>query len=209
VDIFNDQPAELEVSVSFTFPTFTVTKEELPAFADELDAKDLTVDLVLLLPFQFTAATPIPIFAGQTGSLPNPAMKLVTTTANNGDLFGRSGSGDSGVLGEVLTSLKALTLEITAVNNLGINGEVIMLSKIPTTYPPPYPAGVDELGTINLSGKSTIRIPKSTLDIYPFSPALEIYLKGDFDIKRSLPTGAGAMSMNMGIILQTGIDMTF
>jgi hypothetical protein len=107
---------------------------------------------------------------------------------------------------EVLTNLKALTLEITAANNLGIDGEVIMLNKMPTSYPPPY-TDIEELGTINLSGKSTVRIAKEVLDNYPFSPALEIYLKGDFDIKRSLPDGK-AMTMNMGIILKTDIDKT-
>jgi hypothetical protein len=40
------------------------------------------------------------------------------------------------------------------------------------------------------------------------SPALEIYLDGDFDIKRSLPP-EGAMTITMAVTLQTNIDMTF
>jgi hypothetical protein len=196
-EILNQSPDDLKIKVGFTIGSITVTESQLPSFLAELST-DLTAHLILLLPFQFTTAASIPVFAGPTGSLPNPAMELVP---GGGDLLGRTGSGDG--LEDIFNNLKALGLEVTVENNLGINGHVSMLEAMPTgPSPNPNPA---ELGQIKLSGKSTIFIPKDKL-AYPFSPALEIYLEGDFDIKRSLG-GADALKMNMGAILKTDIDM--
>jgi hypothetical protein len=82
---------------------------------------------------------------------------------------------------------------------------------MPASYAsPPSSPGGNELGRISLSGESVITIPKEKLvsdPFVPFSPVLEIYLNGNFDIKRSPP--AKAMTMNLGIILHTDLKKTF
>jgi hypothetical protein len=143
----------------------------------------------------------IPVFAGPddpSNTLPNPAMELVE---NGGDLLGRDGDGS---MDDIVENLESLIMEASVVNNLGINGYIKMLPAMPPSYNP----NADELGRISLSGKSAVTIPKAKLETPPFSPVLEIYLEGDFDIKRSLPP-EGAMTMNLGIVLRTGIDKTF
>jgi hypothetical protein len=207
-DIFNQQPEGLEVSLELNISpgAISIPKNKLRAFAAELRNNNLTAHLILLLPFQFTvdkttAPDGIAVFAGPTGTPtgPNPAIELVTGGA---DLLGRTGSGDG--LEEILEQLKALGLEVTVENNLGINGYVSMLDVMPDGVNTPEP-----LGKIKLSGKSTVMIPSDKLGI-PFSPALEVYLEGDFDIKRSLPGGVTldkALKMTMGAILKTDIDM--
>jgi hypothetical protein len=208
--IFNQQPDGLTAAIDFTVGTITLNSlSELRAFADELRTP-LTAHLVLLLPFQFTASSPIPVLAGPdpanppANSPPNPAIALVDGGA---DLLGR-GSGGDGAMEDIMENLQSLGMEISIVNNLGINGYIKMLPKMPIVYDPAVNPTAEGLGTIKLSGKSTVTIPRDKLEDVPFSPALEIYLNGDFDIKRSLPT-EGAMTMSMAVILRTDIDMTF
>jgi hypothetical protein len=126
-------------------------------------------------------------------------MQLVD---GGGDLLGRDGSGGS--LDEIMQNLQSISVETTVVNNLGINGYVLMLREMPAPSPASPPAA---LGKIDLSGKSVLTIARADLEQAPFSPALEIYLNGDFDIKRTLPP-EGAMTMNMALILRTAVDMT-
>jgi hypothetical protein len=202
--IFNQNPEGLEAGLALSIsPAISIPKNKLRAFAAELRSTHLTAHLILLLPFQFTAdktlaPNGIPVFAGPTGSLPSPAIEL----SPSGDLLGRTGSG--GGLDEILDQLKALGLEVTVENNLGINGYASLLDVMPDGLNIPV-----ELGKIKLSGKSTVMIPQAKLTA-PFSPALAVYLEGDFDIKRSLPGGVTldkAIKMNMGVILKTDIDM--
>jgi hypothetical protein len=193
--------------------TTQVQKTDFPAFAAELSSTPLTAHLVLLLPFQFTTTVPIPVHAGPdyTGIIPppgvtpppDPAMPLIK---GGDDLLGRNADGSGGAMGDITENLKALIIDTTVVNNLGIAGYIKVLNKMPV-YPPDDPEPV-ELGKIKLTGKSSLPIPKAHLETAPFSPAMEIYLDGDFDINRSLPP-EGAMTMSMGIILQTNIDTTF
>jgi hypothetical protein len=198
--VFNGKPSSLKAEIDFTIGAITINSlDELRAFAADLRTP-LSANLVLLLPFQFSASSPIPVFAGPDDSSnpnPNPAIKLMDS-----DLLGRDGEG---AMDDMTENLQSLTMELSIVNNLGINGYIKMLKAMPT---PASPSPAELEGTISLSGKSSITIPKATLETVPFSPALEIYLDGDFDIKRSLPP-EGAMTMNMAIILRTAIDMTF
>jgi hypothetical protein len=208
-EIFNNPnpPADLKAQLDFAVGTISIgNSEELRAFAGELRTP-LTAHLVLLLPFQFTASAPIPVFAGPdlgatpppAGYPPNPAMKI----SDSGDLLGRDGAGN-GTMDKVVNNLQAFIMEVAIVNNLGINGYIKMLPGVPGTYDPT----IEGLGeNIGLSGTSSISIAKDKLG-YPFSPALEIYLDGDFDIKRSSPPGE-AMAVNLGIILRTSVEKTF
>jgi hypothetical protein len=199
-------PAGLKAELGFTVgPVVVNNLDELKEISAQLRSTPLTADLVLLLPFQFRTASPIPVFAGPDvgnpappGSPPNPAMGLIN---DGGDLLGRDSGGGS--LDELMEGLRSISLEIVMVNNLGINGYVLMCREMPTTAAP-NPA---ELGRINLSGKSVLTIARADLEQVPFSPALEIYLDGEFDIKRSLPP-EGAMAMNLAIVLRSTIDMT-
>jgi hypothetical protein len=210
-DIFNDPnpPSGLKAQIDFTVGDITIgSLDELRGFAADLRSTPLSAHLVLLLPFQFTAADPIPVFAGppvdpsdpNPAEAPNPAMELIS---GGGDLLGRDGGGE-GTMEDIMESVKSLSLETNVVNNLGINGYVMMLREMPSAANPKPP----EVGQINLSGTSSLTIAKADLDAVPFSPALEIYLNGDFDIKRSLPE-EGAMTMTMAVILRTDVDMTF
>jgi hypothetical protein len=203
-DILNKSPVELEVNVEFKIGPIQVPHSELASFAEDLKTP-LTAHLVLLLPFQFSTTSPIPVYAGPEvspgasvapGDPPNPAMVIM----KDGDLLGRD-SGGGGALEDI--EIRSITLKVSVVNHLGINGYISMLGKMPTVYPSD-PA--DVLGKIYLSGDSAVRIPKDKL-APPFSPVLEIYLDGDFDINRSLPP-EGAMTMDMNVTVQTGIDMT-
>jgi hypothetical protein len=204
--VFNDQnpPASLTAELTFTVGAITLnTLAEIRAFADELSTP-LTAHLVLFLPFQFTASDPIPVFAGPDPALspsPNPAIKLI----DSGDLLGRDG-GDE-FMDDIGRSLKSLTLEASVANKLGIGGYVKMLQAMPSSYDP----SAEGLGIISLSGESSITIPGTVLNtdpFVPFSPALEVYLEGDFDIKRN-PSQEDAVTMNLGIILHTSLTKTF
>jgi hypothetical protein len=209
-DIFNadPQPEGLKADITFNIGEILIPKNELAAFAADLRTP-LTAHLILLLPFQFTTSVPIPVFAGPDwgdsppeGSPPNPAMELIP---GGGDLLGRGGDDEDGTMSDIVKNLKSLSVEASVTNNLGINGYVKMLAAMPTTASPD-PRELE--GSITLSGTSTLTILKSDLETPPFSPALAIYLEGDFDIKRSLPP-EGAMAMSMAIILRTNVDMTF
>ncbi|MDR3249301.1 MAG: hypothetical protein LBT39_11005 [Treponema sp.] len=202
--ILNQSPDDLTVKVGFTIGTIQVPKNQLASFAAELRTP-LAAHLVILLPFQLTATAPIPVFAGPTGgSPPNPAMELIS---GGKDLLGRS-SGTDGAMEDILDNLASLTMQIKLVNNLGINGYIVMLDEMPTDLPAARPPlDPHELGKINLSGKSSVTITKDRLDTVPFSPALEVFLDGDFDIKRSF--SGPALSSTIGIILKTDIDTTF
>jgi hypothetical protein len=205
--IFNASPppASLKAELDFTVGNITIySLDELRAFAAELQTP-LTAHLVLLLPFRFTAKNPIPVFAGPDpanppGSSPKPAVKLID---KGGDLLGREPGGDD-IMDDIGRNLKALSLEVSVVNNLGINGFIKMLPAMPGAYNP----AAEGLGKIGLSGVSSIIIPGETLKNVPFSPALEVYLEGDFDIKRKQPS-LDAMTMNLGIILHTDLEKTF
>jgi hypothetical protein len=210
--VFNNAPPNLKATIAFAVGEITINSlEELRAFAADLQTP-LTANLVLLLPFRFTvnnekAPRGIPVFAGPeldpaapADSPPNPAIGLIE---NGGDLLGRDGSGE-GAMEDIMENLQSLVMEASIVNNLGINGYIKMLPAMPESYDP----NAGELGRIKLSGTSSISIPKDKLETLPFSPALEIYLDGAFDIKRDLPP-EGAMTMNMAIILRTTIDVTF
>jgi hypothetical protein len=207
-DVFNGQSVGLKVEMGFAIGDITLNNlNELRAFARDLQIP-LTAHLILLLPFQFTvnktkAPNGIPVFAGPSANPigTEPAMALIE---GGGDLLGRDTGGGDGTMDDIMENLQSLSLEVSIVNNLGINGSIKMLKEMPTTTNP----DPGEVGKINLSGKSAITINKSDLEPPPFSPALEIYLDGDFDIKRSLPP-EGAMTMDMAVILRTNIDMTF
>jgi hypothetical protein len=194
-DIFNAAPAALKVEFGFDIGQITIKdSEEHSKFIDQLKKSPLTAHLVLLLPFQFRAAKPIPVLDG------SDAMELVK---GGGDLLGRGSGGDS--MDEIMKNLGAISIETTVVNNLGINGYALMLKEMPTESLPPDAPLPKELGKINLSGKSMLTITKADLGEEYFSPVLEIYLEGDFDIP--LPE-EGAMTMSMAMILRTDIDMT-
>jgi hypothetical protein len=217
-DIFNEQPTGLKANIDFHVGDITIgSLNELRDFAGDLRSTPLSAHLVLLLPFQFTVnkeKTPggggIPVFAGQdfgdspppANSPPNPAMELIS---GGGDLLGRGGGGEEDTMEDIVENIKSLSLEATVENNLGINGYIKMLREMPS---PANPNPPELEGRINLSGTSDLTITKADLDTVPFSPALEIYLDGDFDIKRSLPKD-GAMTMTMAVILRTDIDKTF
>jgi hypothetical protein len=185
--------------------TIQIPHSELAAFAQDLRTP-LIAHLVLFLPFQFSTATPIPVYAGPDygdspppEAPPNPAMEI----KKGEDLLGRSDDDSGGVMKDI--DIRSITMDISVINNLGINGFINMLGKMPVD--PPDPTNTP-LGKIYLSGKSTVQIPKDKLTP-PFSPVLEIYLDGDFDISRSpLPT-EGAMTMDINVTVQTAIDMTF
>jgi hypothetical protein len=203
--IFNDAPAGLKVELNVTVGGITVDNlGELKELSAQFKSTHLTAHLVLLLPFQFTAAKPVPVMAGPDD--PPNDKSAIPLVEGGGDLLGR-GSGDDS-MDEIMKNLGAISIEATVVNNLGINGFVLMLPKMPTESLPPGSLPLDHLGKINLSGKSMLTITKADLEHVPFSPALEIYLDGDFDIKRSPLPEEGAMTMSMAMILRTDIDMT-
>ncbi|MDR1972845.1 MAG: hypothetical protein LBQ46_13100 [Treponema sp.] len=202
-DVINNKPTDLKADLTFNIGTVHVPQAELVQFAAEL-ATPLSAHLVLFLPFQFTADN-IPVFAGPDPAVgspapPNPAMELI---GGGDDLLGRGSGGEEGVMEDILKNLTALALEVSLTNNLGIGGYGILRSAMPTAWP----SDTEDLGQFGLSGKSMVTIPKDQLP-NPFSPALEIYLHGEFDIKRTLPP-EGAMTVNLGVILRTGIDTTF
>jgi hypothetical protein len=204
--VFNKRPAPTGLKVKLDLKVGKITVDNLDELK-ELSAQfestpNLTADLVFLLPFQFTTAKPVPVLAGPPDNLPN--SKSAMQPFGESDLLGR-GDGDES-MDEIMKNLGAISIEAAVVNNLGINGYVLMRREMPTSsLPKPK-----ELGKINLSGKSMLTIVKADLEHVPFSPALEIYLDGDFDIKRksSSEDSEAAMTMSMAMILRTDIDMT-
>jgi hypothetical protein len=206
--IFNGKPDGLKAQLDFTVGPVTINSlNELRDFAAQLRTP-LSAHLVILLPFQFTvnkttAPDGIPVFAGPSANPigTDPAMELIP---GGGDLLGRDSGDEDGTMADIMENLRSLSLEASVTNNLGINGYVKMLREMPGSANATTP----ELGRINLSGSSGLTIDKKDMETVPFSPALEIYLDGDFDIKRSLPP-EGAMTMTMAVILRTSIDTTF
>jgi hypothetical protein len=101
---------------------------------------------------------------------------------------------------EVFDNMRSMSLDFTVVNNLGFAATVELINP-PATTP---------LGSIGLSGQSSILFSKDQIAVIPFSPIINTYLneKQTFSIIR-LPENQKAIDMSLGITIQTDIKQTF
>jgi hypothetical protein len=209
---------DFDYSISVGQSLITIPAAEFPAFLEELKTP-LTVCLAIILPLQFTAPTPVPILAADEASRGADNCAIVMNDSGT-DLFGRNGGGEaSETMEKVLNNMTALSLQVSVTNNLGINGFLTMNGQVtpesnrpnnPLEPIPPPPAG-DTLGRISLTGDSTITLTKEYIEkTNPFNPAFELFLEGDFEIKRTASNpGLKPLEMSLGAVVQTNIDKVF
>jgi hypothetical protein len=208
--ILNDQANE---KLNFDYaisgrPSIQIPLEDLPAFREELKTP-LTVYLAIVLPFRFTAPRPIPVLAGDGASRPDNCA--ITTDETGKDLFGREGEGTSDTLEKLLNNMSSLSLTVSVTNNLGIGGFFTMnrgITPVGDRSTPLAPME-DALGRISLSGNSAVSLSKAEIEkTNPFNPVFELFLEGDFEIKRTAPEGK-PLEMSLGVVVQTVIDKVF
>jgi hypothetical protein len=208
--ILNDQTNEklnFDYSISGR-PSIEIPLEDLPAFQEEVKTP-LTVYLAIVLPFRFTAPRPIPVLAGDEASRPDSCA--ITTGEAGKDLFGREGEGASDTLEKILNNMSSLSLNVSVTNNLGIDGFFTMNRGITPVGERSIPLAPmdDALGRIKLSGNSAVTLSKAEIEkTNPFNPVLELFLEGDFEIKRTTAEGK-PLEMSLGMVVQTVIDKVF
>jgi hypothetical protein len=184
-------------------PSIGIAAYELAAFLEELKTP-LSARLAIVLPLQFTTVKPVPILAAV-----RPDKGAIVMNKDGKDLFGREGGEASGTMKDVLNYMSSVTLTVSVINNLGAEGYFTM-NRAVVDRPAPLPLD-DALGRISLSGSSGVTLTKDFIEkTNPFNPAFELFLEGDFDIKRSAENnGKPPLEMNLGVVVQTIINKVF
>jgi hypothetical protein len=172
--LINACPQKLGFQYTIKSGEISITRQE---YAD-LKKESLSLDMVLIIPLKFNIKEEIPVLAGEGEKgddgvgFAGPAISISDT-----DLFGRGGADDEGSMGEVFKRLQSIALDVTVINDLGLNGYARMIN------------GDSTLGTLKLSGKSTIQMTRKQVETLPFSPKVAVYLsKGILAIKRTAKT---------------------
>jgi hypothetical protein len=214
-DVLNDR-ANGKINFDYTISgqsAIEIPVGELPAFLEELKTP-LTVYLAIVLPFRFTSDRPVPVLVGDSVSRPDSSAIIMDEGGK--DLFGRDGGGTSDTLQKVLNNMSAINLTISVTNRLGINGFLTMNREVtPVGDRPENPLAPmpDALGRISLSGNSAVTLTKAEVEeINPLNPVFELFLEGDFEIKRPAADekpGEKPLEMSLGVVVQTAIDKVF
>jgi hypothetical protein len=206
-DILNldNPPANLDFKYEIALGNITVKSGELDAIREDFKTP-LSAILVLVLPFQFTVIKDVPILSERND---DPEYKAISLLGEGEDLFGRNAAdGESeGSITDILDRMQSLVIRVNIENNLGLAGYAPVYSAKPNPGDP----NENLLGSIGLSGSSSIAVPKSKM-ANPFNIWVEMYLgEGqNFDIKRPaedpevLP-----LKLSLAVIVKTRINETF
>jgi hypothetical protein len=207
-DILNQDnpPGKLDFEYEINIGNIRAKYDDLPVIREDFQKKTLSVILVLLLPFQFSAGEDVPILSERNT---DPDAGAIHLLEEGGDLFGRSSADDKdgGSVKDVLKRMQSLVIHVNIENNLGLAGYAPVYSARPNPGDP----NENLLGRMNLSGSSSIAVSKSRA-VYPFNIWVEMYLrKGqEFDIKRQTkdPT-VPPLKLSLAVVVKTRINETF
>jgi hypothetical protein len=206
-DILNQDnpPEKLDFEYKINIGNIRAKYDDLPAIREEFKTP-LSAVLVLVLPFQFSAGENIPILSERNADPDTGAIHLLE---EGKDLFGRNSADDESesAAKDVLERMQSLVIHANIENNLGLTG-----------YAPVYGARTNPddpkenlLGAMDLSGSSSIAVPKSKI-IYPFNIWIEMYLKEgqNIDIKRQAEDPAILpLKLSLAVVVKTRINETF
>jgi hypothetical protein len=206
-DILNQDnpPEKLDFEYTINIGNITAKYEDLPVIREDFQ-KPLSAILVLVLPFQFTAGEDIPILSEKNT---DPDAGAIHLLEEGGDLFGRGSADDEGTgsVKDVLERMQSLVIHVNIENNLGLAGYAPVYSARPNPGDP----NENLLGRMNLSGLSSIAVPKSRA-VYPFNIWVEMYLgKGqNFDIKRPVEDpDVLPLKLSLAVVVKTRVNETF
>jgi hypothetical protein len=205
-DILNQDnpPEKLDFEYEINIGNITVKYDDLPAIKEEFK-KPLSATLVLVLPFQFRASEEVSILSEKNTDSDTKAIHILD---EGKALFGRGSADESeSSMKELVDRMQSLVIQINVENNLGLTGYAPVYSMRPDPEEPEE----NLLGRIELSGSSSVAIPKSKT-VYPFNIWVEVYLKKgqEFDIKRPAEDPSVLpLKLSLAAIVKTRINETF
>jgi hypothetical protein len=207
-DILNQDnpPEKLDFEYEINIGNIKVKYDELSAIRQDFQKTPLSIALVLVLPFQFSAGRDIPILSEKNTGSDAGAIHLLE---EGKDLFGRNSAddetGDS--VKDLLERMQSLVIHVNIENNLGLTGYLPVYSAKPNPEDPTE----NLLGKMDLSGSSGIAVSKSKT-AYPFNIWVEMYIAEgqEFDIKRQTKNpDVLPLKVSLAVIVKTRINETF